>query len=134
MGNRYDRKLQYVGIVLSILLIICMIGLLATDYMKVQDYVEVKATYQGITVKAGIGKRTRMAQIKTQNYTFEYDGRLWEASRPTLFGNNEDIGKEVLIRCNPLNPEELENISYRRVEIFIILASVLSIVAVKRSM
>lgn len=134
MGRDYDRGAQYLGLILLVGLILTMVCLLVTDLVKTKDYVSVDAALERVSTEYGKGTKSNMMQFKYANYSFEYQGKEWQASRPTFFLDNDDVGKIKTIRFNPNDPTILENTAFRFAEIVLLIFSIFSVVAVRRSM
>lgn len=134
MAGRYDRKTQYFGLVMIVILFILMVFLLVSDLIKTSNYVSVDAVLTNVSESYGNSSRTKMMRYKEAHYTFEYEGKTYHASRPTFFEKDSAAGKELVIKCNPDNPEEIENIAFRGAEMALSVVLVLGFLAVKRSM
>lgn len=133
MNRMYDRKMQYLGLVLLTVICLAISILLVKDFVKTKDYVPVSAILEEVSTTYGNGSKSNMMQYKHAKFRFEYDGKQWETSRPTFFMSQKDTGKVMTIKCNPDNPLELENTAYRGAELAILAVCIISFFAIKKS-
>lgn len=134
MGRGYDRRMQYLGLILLVLIVLAMAFLLVKDYVETRDYVQVDAILEDVSTEYGTGSKSNMMQFKYAKFSFTYEGKKWEARRPTFFASSRNVGKLVKIKCDPSDPTVLENTAFWGAELVLLLLSILSILAVKKSM
>ena len=133
MRRGYNRNAQYLGLFLIIILVLTMLFLLISGFLKTRDYVPVQAVLYEVDVEHGEDTDSQTTRHQYAYFRFEYEGIEWTAKRSALFFPKKDIGKTMTVRCDPKNPEILENTADRFLEIAILMIGLLSLVIVWRS-
>ena len=114
-----NKKAARITVVCLLLSLIGLSAFLGVRLVKWKDYVPVEAAVQAIDTSEGTLNHPNDRYTEV-TYTFRLNGQEYRAARNERFQSQSRVGEVRRIRCNPENPEMLEDV-WSRSGIIIIL-------------
>ena len=107
--NKGQINVVKVVAVIAAVAMLLFIWIIVIQNIRYSEFVKVESKIINLSTKSGTKSKNKMTFSHIITYEYEYEGKTYSASKQVFSKAGKKIGTFEVIRCNPNNPQEIEN-------------------------